>query len=88
MAKPASKIRREILDRYQLDKGKSGHLTKNLPVDSTGQKTKLMRYIEKSYRKPIEEIIWSKSALEVAKELDLPHRTVYNWRLKFPKEVT
>lgn len=79
-------IRRQILERAQLVRTANGHLTNTLPPNVDGNKTNLMRYIEGKYNKPIDVIIWESSALEVAAKLELPFRTIYNWRKKFPQK--
>ena len=58
-----------------------------LPVDTTGQKTNLMRHVEALHRMPIEELVWSDSKDKLAIKLEIPVRTISKWRCKFPKVV-
>lgn len=83
-ANSSTQIRERILRHKGLRIGELGKLTDKLPEDKTGRKSTLIRYVEDKCRKPIEEIIWSGSAREVAEKIEVNPRTIRRWREEFP----
>lgn len=80
----STQIRERILKYKGLRVGNLGQLTDKLPEDNTGRKSTLIRYVEDKCRKPIEDIIWSGSATEVANQIEVNSRTIRRWRKEFP----
>ncbi len=82
-ADSSTQIRERIL-KFKGLRVSNGQLTDKLPEDTTGRKSTLIRYVEDKCRKPIEIIIWSGSAEEVASQIEVNPRTIRRWRKEFP----
>jgi len=48
-------------------------------------KTENMLIIERTYGKPIEELVWSDAAVRLAHRWDTTTQTIYDWRKRFPR---
>ena len=85
--KTTKSIKESILSRRQLRRDETktkGQLTTKLPIDPTGTKGTLIRYVEGKYGKPIEVLIWSNSVRKLAEQLEVAPRTISRWRKEYP----